>query len=89
MKQRPLIRNDRCCLLYTSQIGAIGKSGNVTGAHVHIEVFKLGTMSLESYASSWSGDLAFGAGWGAAGLNRLCANVGAPCRVKPETVFGY
>ena len=66
-----------------------GKSGNVTGAHVHIEVFKLGTMSLESYASSWSGDLAFGAGWGAAGLNRLCANVGAPCRVKPETVFGY
>lgn len=30
------------------QIGAIGKSGNVTGAHVHIEVFKLGTMSLES-----------------------------------------
>jgi hypothetical protein len=56
---------------------------------VHIEVFKLGTMSLESYASSWSGDLAFGAGWGAAGLNRLCANVGAPCRVKPETVFGY
>ncbi|WP_448910041.1 murein hydrolase activator EnvC family protein, partial [Holdemania massiliensis] len=71
------------------QIGTIGKSGNVTGAHVHVEVFKLGTMSLESYASSWSGDLAFGAGWGAAGLNRLCSNVGAPCRVKPETVFGY
>ena len=41
------------------------------------------------YAQNWNGDLSFGAGWGYSALSRLCANgVGAPCRVKPESVFG-
>ncbi len=71
------------------RIGAVGKSGNVTGPHVHVEVFYLGTDSIAGYAQSWNGDLAFGANWGLAALNRLCENgVGAPCRVKPESVFG-
>ncbi len=77
-------------VLAGEQIGLLGSSGNSTGPHCHIEVFYLGSASnFSSYAQSWNGDLAFGCGWGSAALNRLCENgVGAPCRVRPETVFG-
>ncbi len=71
------------------EIAKEGSSGNSTGPHCHIEVFFLGNGSLSSYAQSWNGDLAFGCGWGGAALNRLCENgIGAPCRMKPEMVFG-
>ncbi|NCB33690.1 MAG: hypothetical protein EOM64_07385, partial [Erysipelotrichia bacterium] len=72
------------------QIGLLGSSGNSTGPHCHIEVFYLGSSgNFSSYAQSWNGDLAFGCGWGSAALNRLCDNgVGAPCRIRPESVFG-
>ena len=71
------------------KIGEVGTSGNSSGPHCHVEVFYLGTMSIQAYATSWNGDLSFGAGWSSAALNRLCENgVGAPCRVKPESVFG-
>lgn len=70
------------------KVAELGTSGNSTGPHVHTEVYYLGTMSITSYVASWSGDMAFGCGWGSQGLNRLCENgVGAPCRVKPESVF--
>ena len=70
-------------------VGAVGSSGNSSGPHCHIEVFYLGTQSLASYATSWNGDLAFGAGWSYSGLSRACDNgVGAPCRYRPETFFG-
>ncbi len=70
-------------------IGQVGSSGNSSGPHCHIEVFYLGTGSLTSYATSWNGDLAFGCGWAAAALSKLCENgASAPCRVKPESVFG-
>ncbi len=68
-------------------IGQCGTSGNSSGNHVHVEVFKLGSMSINEYISSWNGDLAFGTGWGSTGLNTTCDNRGAPCRVKPESVF--
>lgn len=71
------------------RIGAVGQSGNASAPHTHIEVFKLGTMSIESYANSWNGDLAFGAGWGSGALSNTCDKKGAPCRVKLETAFGY
>ncbi|MBR2760889.1 MAG: peptidoglycan DD-metalloendopeptidase family protein [Solobacterium sp.] len=72
------------------RIGLVGSTGNSSGPHCHIEVFYLGDASnFTKYAQNWDGDLAFGCGWGAAGLNRLCENgAGAPCRVKPESVFG-
>lgn len=71
------------------QIGLMGKSGNVTASHVHVEIFRLGTMSIGSYANNWSGDMAFGAGWGSSALNKRCSESGAPCREKPESMFGY
>ncbi len=71
------------------QIAQEGSSGNSTGPHCHIEVFYLGNGSLSSYAQNWNGDLAFGCGWGSGALSRLCENgAGAPCRMKPEAVFG-
>lgn len=70
-------------------IGKVGQSGNASGPHVHVEVFYLGTGTISSYATSWNGDLAFGCGWSSAALGRLCENgVGAPCRMKPENLFG-
>ncbi|MBR3127708.1 MAG: peptidoglycan DD-metalloendopeptidase family protein [Solobacterium sp.] len=71
-------------------VGQVGTSGNSTGPHCHIEVFYLGSAdNFTNYAQNWNGDLAFGCGWGSAGLNRLCENgAGAPCRVKPESLFG-
>lgn len=68
-------------------IGRVGSSGNSSGNHCHVEVFKLGSMSINEYISSWNGDLAFGAGWGDTGLGTTCANRGAPCRIRPEEVF--
>lgn len=71
-------------------VGQVGSSGNSGGAHCHVEVFYLGSAeNFSNYAQSWNGDLAFGCGWGSGALSRLCENgVGAPCRVKPESVFG-
>lgn len=71
-------------------IGRIGSTGNSSGPHCHIEVFYLGDAgNFTNYATNWDGDLAFGCGWGSAGLSRLCENgAGAPCRVKPESLFG-
>lgn len=73
-----------------TKVGAVGTSGNSSGPHCHIEVFYLGDGSNFSYyAKNWNGDLAFGCGWGYAALNRRCeSGVGAPCRIRPETVFG-
>lgn len=70
-------------------IGQVGSSGNSSGAHCHVEVFKLGTMSASEYIANWNGDLSFGAGWGSPALSNTCDNRGgaAPCRVRPETVF--
>lgn len=71
-------------------IGRVGSTGNSSGPHCHIEVFYLGDAgNFTNYATSWDGDLAFGCGWGSAGLSRLCeSGAGAPCRVKPESLFG-
>lgn len=71
------------------KIAEMGSSGNSTGAHVHVEIHYLGTMSIESYARSWNGDFSFGTSWGSAALNKLCVNNGykAPCRIAPQTIL--
>lgn len=71
------------------KIAEMGKSGNVTGAHLHIEVYKLGNYTINEYIASWDGNLSFGCGWGNSALNRTCENSGSPCRMRPENVLGY
>lgn len=70
------------------QIGLVGSSGNSTGPHCHIEIYYLGDASnFSNYAATWNGDVSFGTNWYYAA--RKCDDgVGAPCRLRPETVFG-
>ena len=72
-------------------VGQVGSSGNSTGPHCHVEVFYLGSGdNYAEYAQNWNGDCAFGAGWGSTGYATRCeAGNGAPCRIRPESVFGY
>ena len=71
------------------KIGEVGNSGNSSGAHTHVEIFYLGTMSIASYMNDWNGNLAFGAGMGSSALNRTCSATGgqAPCRIRPQDVL--
>lgn len=73
-------------------VGKVGTSGNSSGPHCHVEIFYLGDGSnFSSYARNWNGDLSFGTGWayGSYGTyGRRCdQGYGAPCRIRPETVF--
>lgn len=74
-------------------LGLSGSSGNSSGPHCHIEVMYLGDGSnFANYARTWDGDLAYGAGWAGSydGYGRRCeAGYGAPCRIRPETIWGY
>ncbi|MEA5018062.1 MAG: peptidoglycan DD-metalloendopeptidase family protein [Erysipelotrichaceae bacterium] len=73
------------------KIGNVGSSGNSSGAHVHIEIFYLGTRSISYYADNWNGDMSFGAGWGSAALSKTCENTNdsPPCRLAPRSLLGY
>ena len=72
------------------RIASVGTSGNSSGPHCHIEVYYLGSAdNFAKYAANWNGDLAFNAGWGTTGYNLRCeAGNSAPCRVRPEAIFG-
>lgn len=73
-------------------IGLVGSTGNSSGAHCHIEIFYLGDASdFQNYLSEWNGDLSFGCGWVGSydGYGKRCdAGYEAPCRIRPETIFG-
>ena len=72
------------------KLAEIGSSGNSSGRHVHVEIYRLGTMSMQSYLNAWNGNLSFGCGWGKSALNTRCSVKGsAPCRERPEDFFGY
>lgn len=70
-------------------LGGIGSSGNSSGPHVHIEVINLGGMGVAEASSRFSrtADFSFGTGWTAG--NR-CESNGwkAPCKERPESIFG-
>ena len=71
-------------------LGLTGNSGNTSGPHCHIEVINLGNMSVSSAISQFrsSADFAWGCGWGNGALSRTCGASGAPCRERPENIFG-
>jgi peptidoglycan hydrolase CwlO-like protein len=70
-------------------IGKTGSSGSSTGAHTHIEVVYLGTMSVGTYVTSWNGNLTFGTSSGTNALAYRCDYNGRkpPCRENPQTIF--
>lgn len=73
-------------------IGQVGSTGNSNGAHCHVEIFYLGDASdFQNYLDTWNGDLTFGCGWAGSydGYGRRCdAGYEAPCRIRPESIFG-
>ena len=72
-------------------IGKIGKSGNTTGPHTHVEVFKLnGYTSIQEFLEDWDMDLSFGNGFGTKGYGNRCDvnRAGGICRVNPNNIFG-
>ncbi len=73
-------------------IGEIGDSGNVTGAHTHVEMFYLGdSQTMNEFIDSWDGDLSFGALWGTAALEHICNDSmsNSVCRVNSENFLNY
>ena len=71
------------------RLANVGSSGNSTGPHCHICVYYLGDASNFSYyAENWNGDMAMNTGWNSR-TERICENgASAPCKVRPETIFG-
>lgn len=73
-------------------IAYTGNSGSSTGPHCHIEIINLGNISLETAVQryntgyySYPKDLSFGVGWGQD--PKACGS--APCRMRPESFWGY
>lgn len=67
-------------------IGYSGNSGNSTGPHTHVEIIRVGNMSMSDALSMYNrtGDLTFGTGWNADSPH-ACGS--APCRERPESYW--
>lgn len=65
-----------------------GNAGNSSGPHTHIEVYNLGSQSVQDAVAQFqqSADASFGTGWGT--TSTACDYKGsAPCRERPEKFF--
>lgn len=67
-------------------IGYSGNSGNSTGPHTHVEVIRVGDISMAEAIKRYNtfGDLTFGTGWDAE-RPKSCGF--APCRERPESYW--
>ena len=65
-----------------------GNSGNSSGPHCHIEVYNLGSMSVEEAVNRFAStaDFAWGTGWNSTAT--ACGSGNTPCRERPEKFFG-
>lgn len=71
-------------------IGYSGNSGYSFGAHCHVEVIRVGNMSMSAALSLYnsSGDVTFGTGWNENSPTRCDITGSAPCRERPESYWG-
>lgn len=80
-------------------LGKVGSSGSSTGPHAHVEVVYLGDESdwkdgdgspIDNYVAQWDGHLSFGTDrYSGTFLDYACENkASAPCRLRPETIWG-
>ncbi len=67
-------------------MGYSGSSGNSSGPHTHVEIIRVGNMTMSEALSIYNstGDLTFGTGWNADAPN-ACGS--APCRERPENYW--
>lgn len=67
-------------------IGYLGSTGNSTGPHVHVEVFKHTGKTITQVKSKFnsSRDIYFGLGYSSIGT----CSTSTVCRLKPQNVFG-
>lgn len=88
MAQENFLASPGMAVTQGQQLGAVGHTGNSTGPHCHVEVFNLGSMSVETAVAqfSYSADFAWGCGWRTESTS--CDAKGAtPCRERPEKFF--
>lgn len=71
------------------QIAATGNSGNSSGPHCHIEIYNLGSMSVEEAVNRFSSgaDFAWGTGWSGTSTSCEASGGATPCRERPEKFF--
>ncbi|WP_323611555.1 peptidoglycan DD-metalloendopeptidase family protein [Erysipelothrix enhydrae] len=74
-------------------IANMGSSGLSSGPHLHLEIYYLGSDSIEAAYDRWDGNITFGTGganWGN-GWEKRCEmnNHDAPCRENPMKLFNY
>lgn len=68
-------------------LGNVGSTGNSSGAHLHQEIYDLGSMTIQQAVNKFknSGDVTFGTGWNT--LSTTCDNKGTPCRMNPQKIY--
>lgn len=89
MRQENFLSSPGQYVFQGQKLGEVGNSGNTTGPHCHIEVFNLGSMSVNDAIRRFAGnaDFAWGNGWGEGAVNRRCGISAPPCREQPQSVF--
>lgn len=70
-------------------IGNTGSAGNVTGPHLHLEMFNLGSMTMKDAVDRFqrTTDFAWGTGWSSSATACDYNGGATPCRLQPHKYF--